>query len=33
LTYAGRNHADAVLKEGRAAGAFGWLGNWLRRNF
>lgn len=33
LTYAGRNHADAVLKEGRASGAFGWLGNWLRRNF
>lgn len=33
LTYAGRNHADAVLKEDRADGVMGWLGNWLRRNF
>ena len=32
LTYAGRNHADAVLKEDRAAGVMGWLGSWLRRN-
>ena len=33
LSYAGRNHADAVLKEDRQAGLLGWLGTWLRRNF
>jgi len=32
LTYAGRNHADAVLQEA-ASGPLTWLGNWLRRNF
>lgn len=33
LTYAGRNHADAVLKDAGGRGPLGWLGNWLRRNF
>ena len=32
LTYAGRNHADAVLREA-ATGPLTWLGKWLRRNF
>ena len=32
LSYAGRNHADAVLQEA-TRGSLGWLGNWLKRNF
>ncbi len=32
LTYAGRNHADAVLKEDRGRGVLRWVSNWLRRN-
>lgn len=33
LSYAGRNHADAVLREERQSGVFSWARNWLRRNF
>jgi len=32
LTYAGLNHADAVLQEA-ATGPLAWFGSWLRRNF
>lgn len=32
LRYAGKNHADAVLRETRN-GPMRWLGNWLKRNF
>ena len=32
LTYAGRNHADAVLNE-TSKGVLGWFSNWLKRNF
>lgn len=32
LTYAGRNHADAVLEKSTNS-PLGWLSDWLRRNF
>jgi cell division protein FtsA len=32
LTYAGRNHADAVLQKA-STGPLAWFGSWLRRNF
>ena len=32
LSYAGRNHADAVLSR-QSGGMLGWVSNWLKRNF